>query len=206
MDLWTVFWVLLAVAMVAQLINESAKQKRKSTEAAVIKKKARDRLSAARMSVSAILAFEPEMQYLNPLTFFLATDKTMTQFFYAKIDGFGGVETKLEFSGSDMVSFDVTEGGVTISTTTTGDTTTKGGLTRAAVGGATFGGVGAVVGAVTAKKEQKLNSRSSEKRGDATVRIGMRFEDWPILTLRMPAHEADQWAFALNRAFEMSKG
>lgn len=79
-------------------------------------------------------------------------------------DGFLGTRVNpIIYKFSDVVSFELIEDGETV-------TETKGGLGRAIVGGALFGGVGAVVGGVTGKRKSETKTTVDKLQVKITVK------------------------------------
>lgn len=80
-----------------------------------------------------------------------------------------------------------------------GDTITKGGLGRAIVGGATFGALGAMVGAATGKRTSKTNCTSMR------IRVSLKSMDAPIEYINLLQMKVSKNSAAYKKAFEQAQ-
>ncbi len=87
------------------------------------------------------------------------------------------------FGFDEIAGFELIENGEVIATTTT---KTKGGISRAVVGGMVAGGIGAVVGASTAKKKSHTTERTVIT--SRSVRISLTNPDVNQIDIDIPEH------------------
>ena len=205
MDISIWWWIFggLAFWFVLSIYAGVSEEQRKALQKNAQREKDQGIRKNADARIAEVIDFDVEHAIRNPSHFYLLTNRSMTEFLYATFNVEGDIEQKCRFSHRDIVSFGVVDGAITTTTINDGELKPKHGLARAAVGGAAFGGAGAVVGAVTAKKTVSSTSRSTESRGPATIRLGLRSAETPILTLRMMPAVADEWGCILQRAYEL---
>ncbi len=196
MDLWGLFWFLLAVGAVVGVIQAIAADNQNKEESS----RQDGYLDRANSKAAELLKFEPERSFKQLGLCYIFADRAQQKFHHMNFLGDGSLLSDAMFSSSDILTVESEQLGSTLTTTTVGQTTAKGALPRAAIGAVAFGGAGAVVGAVSAPRKMESQSTTLESKGNMTIRLALRTPENPILTLKLPPSVGHDWLAVFNRA------
>ena len=139
----------------------------------------------------------------------LLTDQWFDNFAYAELRRDMTVASSLRFHAFHLTGVEFARGQKRIVSETDVNTVIKrrGGLTRAAVGAAAFGGAGAIVGAATAKGVETgtHSARSSETFADGTLRIATTSPVLPIIEMAATDAQGQKVAFGMQSAIARAR-